>query len=117
MPPRIFISVDLPAPLAPTSAVFSLGVISQSAFSNKRRGPNRLPAPESCSIGLFYRRELGASPLAEDWLGGIDPFALRRLPLLRISKLCSNRQPQRHLRGKATRPSNTSATATFSTLA
>src|ERR1035437_5292412 len=36
--------VDLPVPLAPTSAVFSLLRISQLASRNRTRGPYRLPA-------------------------------------------------------------------------
>src|ERR1017187_9940460 len=36
--------VDLPAPLAPTSAVFSRARMSQLASRNSTRGPNRLPA-------------------------------------------------------------------------
>ena len=42
--------MDFPVPLAPTSAVRSSGVMSQLAFSNKTRGPNRLPADESCNM-------------------------------------------------------------------
>ena len=49
-PARTLSRVDLPVPFAPTRAVRSLGVMSQSAFSNKTRGPNRLPAAESWSI-------------------------------------------------------------------
>ena len=43
-------SVDLPVPLAPTSAVFSLLRMSQLASRNRTRGPNRLPAFCSESI-------------------------------------------------------------------
>jgi predicted AlkP superfamily pyrophosphatase or phosphodiesterase len=42
MPARIFSSVDLPVPLAPTRAVFSSGVMSQLAFSNRSLWPKRL---------------------------------------------------------------------------
>src|SRR5712692_993932 len=51
---RIFSRVDLPVPLAPTSPVRSLGVTSQSQFSNRSLWPKRFPAPES----WIMRREV-----------------------------------------------------------
>src|ERR1035438_5332933 len=47
--------VDLPVPLAPTSAVFSRERISQLASRNRTRGPNRLPAFCRESIYFHFR--------------------------------------------------------------
>src|SRR6185437_16524854 len=50
MPAIVFSSVVLPVPLPPTMPARSFAVISQSRFSNRSFGPNRLPAPVSCNM-------------------------------------------------------------------
>src|SRR5271169_5134904 len=52
MPPRIFSSVDLPVPFAPTSPTLSFGVMSQFRFSKSSLGPKRFPAEESWIMRL-----------------------------------------------------------------
>src|ERR1035441_7421922 len=57
--------VDLPVPLAPTSAVLSLLWISQLASRNKTRGPYRLPAFCRESIQYYLRRTMGGKNSSE----------------------------------------------------
>ncbi|OLB22716.1 MAG: hypothetical protein AUH15_05450 [Acidobacteriales bacterium 13_2_20CM_55_8] len=52
---EIFITVDLPVPLAPTRPTRSRGVIIQSAPSNRSLCPYRFPAADNWIMGYFYR--------------------------------------------------------------
>src|SRR5689334_9581822 len=58
MPYRILSSVDLPVPLAPTMPTRSLGVTSQSRFSKRVLGPNRLAAPVSWIMECSGKRQV-----------------------------------------------------------
>src|SRR5580704_13176110 len=68
--------VDFPVPLAPTRAVRSLGVMSQSAFSNNTRGPNRLPAEESWSIRKAAPERCSHCRIASPLLEHFAPFRI-----------------------------------------
>src|SRR6266487_4542680 len=52
MPATHLISVDLPAPLSPTSAITSPGRTSKSASARACTGPNAFETPRSSRIGV-----------------------------------------------------------------
>src|SRR5262249_53797291 len=55
MPPRIFISVDLPAPFSPTSATTSAGRASSETLLSATTPGNRLLIPRISSNGVVVR--------------------------------------------------------------
>src|SRR5919198_4725098 len=85
MPAIVFTSVDLPAPLSPTSPTTSPGATSRSTSSSACTAPNLLLTPRSESKGLsafisFLSRSAGCGRAAgaarPDLLCLLDPSLL-----------------------------------------
>src|SRR6516162_3931832 len=64
IPEMVLISVDLPAPLSPTSAVTCPAGTSRSMSVSARTGPKLFPMPRSCSSGACPTASEEAAPAA-----------------------------------------------------
>src|SRR3954454_3896648 len=82
MPAIVLISVDLPAPLSPTSAITSPGYARKSTLVSACTGPKLLETPRSSSSGLSV-----ACAIEDRWRGARGRAPLALSPMCRSAVL------------------------------